>query len=303
METTTSHAGTIVVGVDGSDCANQALTWAAEQASMENRQLSIVHVAKEFSYFELNWLAAGAMTTEVLNAARADAQNILDEARQKVAWKLPDMTPNLVLIEGDARRVLIDMSAGAAMVVIGSRGRGAVKSLVLGSVSVSVSRWASCPVIVVRPEASDQERHGVMVGIDATEHSKSTLEFAYAEASLRRLPLTVLYCFWHLETARIGYGMVPVDYRGLEEQRVAVAEAMAGMAEKYPDVQVSVSLVPGLPYDALTDATKTMDLVVVGHHGSSFADGLSVGAMAVRVVENSTGIVAVVPERTPATTQ
>src|SRR6478736_648774 len=77
------------------------------------------------------------------------------------------------------------------MVVLGSRGRGRVSSLLLGSVGVAVVGHATCPVVVRRP-ARDRVRRGVLVGTDLTDDSRPALEFAYGLASVRHLTLTVL---------------------------------------------------------------------------------------------------------------
>ena len=86
------------------------------------------------------------------------------------------------------------------MIVVGSRGRGPVTSLLLGSVSVAVSKHASCPVVVQRPTPTDTTRHGILVGVDGTESSLPAIEFAYRMASSRELSLTVLHCYWDRST-------------------------------------------------------------------------------------------------------
>ena len=95
----------------------------------------------------------------------------------------------------DPREQLLELSKRAALVVVGSRGRGKVRSLLLGSVGVALVRHSACPVVIHRPWNPGMVRNGIVVGADGSEESRSVLEFAYQQAALRNLPLTVLHCF------------------------------------------------------------------------------------------------------------
>ena len=76
--------------------------------------------------------------------------------------------------------------------------------------------------------------------------SLATLEFAYRQASLRGLPLTVFHCFWDVLAERRDARARRRPAATLEEEKLLVAESIAGMAEKYPDVQVRTELARGL---------------------------------------------------------
>ena len=91
--------------------------------------------------------------------------------------------------------------------MLGSRGRGPLRTALLGSVSASVARRAHCPVVVCRPpEPEPSASIGVIVGADGRDGSQPVLEFAFAQASLRALPLTVMHCFWDVISATRGSG-------------------------------------------------------------------------------------------------
>src|SRR6478609_8982164 len=107
-------SASIVVAVDGSDHADRALRWAAEEASLENRRLVVV--------------TAGADPGSIPGDAAALAQRLY-----------PDLSVDALSVPGDPRRALMDLADQSHLLVVGSRGRGALNSLLLGSVSSAVS--------------------------------------------------------------------------------------------------------------------------------------------------------------------
>lgn len=170
--------------------------------------------------------------------------------------------------------------------------------MVLGSVSATVSRGADCPVFVCRPSGTEEsgERVGVLVGADATAESRPVLEFAFRQASLRSLPVTVMHCYWPSQ----GFH----DAERLEEQRrqeagLALAESLAGLREDYPEVPVATRLDQGFIDLVLTHRDLRPDLVVVGRHPAGSLARLFTGTTATAVLERAKAVVAVVPEAAP----
>lgn len=274
MGENTVAPGSVVVGYSGERDAEHALTWAAEQASLENRALVVVHVrASEQGH-------AG----DVLLAAAA----------ARVFARFPDLDVETRLLTGSPGQVLAELSERAATVVVGSRGRGRLATALLGSVSINVANSSSCPVVVVRPYHCGKVRNGVLVGTDCTRESRSTLEFAYREASLRRLPLTVLYAVHGLGADRALDSLQHTDDRYVDHQR-ELAEAVAGMGEKFPEVRVRTVLGSEDPARWLVSESASMDLVVVGHHRrAGIVDRLAIGSYAPMVVEGAACPTAVV---------
>lgn len=100
-------------------------------------------------------------------------------------------------------------------------------------------------------------RNGVLVGVDGTEGSREVPEFAYRIAAFRGLPLTVLHC---CEDAALLEG-IPQGLAAetqLEEQRLLVAESVAGIGEKFPEVRVRTELAHG-PADDFSGPRRTAD--------------------------------------------
>lgn len=192
--------------------------------------------------------------------------------------------------DADPRNALLDHARQAAMVVLGSRGRGPVASLLLGSVSVAVSTHASCPVVVLRPDARPGE--GILVGVDGTRHSRLAIEFAYRTASLWSCPLTVMHCYNGGTRGAAALGAS--DAPGTNDEEALTAESLAGMHEKFPDVPMTAHVVPGRGAPELLAASDGSALLVVGHHRRGPLHGLLHDTVAPTVLEHARCPVAVV---------
>ncbi len=287
--------GSIVCGVDGSPQSTRALRWAARQAAVEHRALTLVLAVRGVTPAYID--AAIVDGAEARRAFEREGREILATARIAVRSAEPDLELHEVLDIADPRSLLLQMSEHAAMVVVGSRGRGTVRSLLLGSVSVALVRHAHCPVVVVRPEHEDEdvERAGIVVGLDPSPESRPVLEFAYREASLHSLALTVVHCQWDLLTGSRSKLVPPGEGGDPDLDRLELAEFVAGMGEKYPDVSVTTRLGRGHPQQILTTLSKQMDLVVVGAHQHHRVAQAVFGSVSVSVVEHASCPVAVVP--------
>jgi nucleotide-binding universal stress UspA family protein len=137
----------IVVGVDGSEPSIRALQWAARQAEWSGATLEVLtawtfpeHPAPLGLEIHVPW------PDELIAQARVKLDEVIGEA-------LPDIDPRRIhasVIRGSAGQVLLDAASDSELLVVGSRGRGAMAELLLGSVSERCVRHASCPVVVVR---------------------------------------------------------------------------------------------------------------------------------------------------------
>lgn len=290
-------AGTIVVGVDGSESSLRALAWAVEQARSEGRSLTLVHAIHAVTPAYMD--AAAVYPQEARDALRADGQQVLSAAHAEVERRAPGLDVHEVMRFEDPRELLLDLSRDAASIVLGSRGRGRLRSLLLGSVGVALVRHAHCPVVIHRPGYPGAVRNGILVGADASEESRVVLEFAFREASLRGLPLTVVHCFWDVQAGDLGGYVVPEASFDPETEKMLLSESMAGLGEKYPDVVVTSSVARGQAHEVLIRLTERMDLVVVGAHQSGPVVRMLFGSVSVAVVEHASCPVAVVPLAIP----
>ena len=144
---------TIVVGIDGSDGGTAALEFAAEEAALRKATLRIV------AAWEVPAAVYGAGFTPAVDAGTLEAlgvrmQELADEAAEKAKTLQPSIEVEAVAVAGQPADVLLEQSAGAALIVVGRRGLGGFKTLLLGSVSQQVVHYASCPVVVVNQPAT-----------------------------------------------------------------------------------------------------------------------------------------------------
>ena len=287
------RSGTIVVGLDDSASSKLALTWAAEQAVADHRELTLVHTISAVTPAYLD--AAVVDPRKARAALMTQAQAVFIAARSQVARIAPELVVHDVCSFEDPREQLLELSKRAALVVVGSRGRGKVRSLLLGSVGVALVRHSACPVVIHRPWNPGLVRNGIIVGADGSEESRSVLEFAYHQAAVRALPLTVLHCFPDGRAALGASYVVNDPAEVFESERLLLAESMAGLAEKHPDVMARTQLAGGMPEEQLVRRGDRMDLIVVGAHQSGNVTQMLFGSVSVAVTEHATCPVAVVP--------
>jgi nucleotide-binding universal stress UspA family protein len=139
----------VVVGVDGSEPSRDALRWAFDEAVRLHAELEVV-CAWEYPERSAPFLVGGPAVYE---AAMDDAQAVVRSMVQQLRAERPDsdVVVHEVTVPGPAGLALRQRAEHAALLVVGSRGRGGLRSLLLGSVSQQCCAQAPCPVVVVRP--------------------------------------------------------------------------------------------------------------------------------------------------------
>jgi nucleotide-binding universal stress UspA family protein len=172
--------GRIVVGVDASPDARKALAWAAAEASLRQAVLQVVHAyhARELvapvyfpSQHALPGVAFGAAgepsqqeltaamhgRAEVEEAARGRADQLLEALLGELGETVGGVEVQQTVVEDrHPAQALVELSADADLLVVGSRGRGGFSELLLGSVSHAAVLHAVCPVVVVPAHRADR---------------------------------------------------------------------------------------------------------------------------------------------------
>jgi nucleotide-binding universal stress UspA family protein len=141
----------IVVGFDGSEAAEGALRWALEEAGLQRARVVAVYAWQVPA--EPIELQPGSHPDflSLLAELQAHGEELVRNGVSRVTGADRSVAVDAVAIEGPAAQVLIDAAADADLLAVGSRGRGALAGLLLGSVSRECASRAPCPVLVHRP--------------------------------------------------------------------------------------------------------------------------------------------------------
>ena len=140
------EGGRVVVGVDGSSGSVHALAWAGREARVRNATLEVVAA---WTYPTPVLLVPVAPDPPQVKTLRKDAREMIEHALEKVADDVAGLDVDLRVVEGDTSAVLLERAKGADLLVVGSRGLGGFRGLLLGSVSQQCVQHATCPVVVV----------------------------------------------------------------------------------------------------------------------------------------------------------
>ena len=144
----------IVVGIDGSKSADEALRFAIEEARLRGATLRIVTV---WSTPSAVYAGMAYVPSFDLSEVEEQAANDRLQAARAFVGEVPGVTVETVAVRGQVADTLVAESEGADLLVVGSRGHGGFTSLLLGSVSQQVAHHAQVPLAIVR---APEGKHG-----------------------------------------------------------------------------------------------------------------------------------------------
>ena len=191
------------------------------------------------------------------------------------------------MVNGPAVRTLVNLSKEAALVVVGSRGRGALARVLLGSVSTGLVHHAHCPVAVIHdqdPLMARPSEAPVVVGIDGSPASELATAIAFDEASWRGAELVAVHAWSDTEVSEFP-GVDRSRMQALGEE--TLSERLAGWQERYPDVLVRRVVVADRPAQELVEQSESAQLVVVGSHGRGGFTGMLLGSVSTAVAQSA----------------
>lgn len=281
----------ILVGVDGSPESDAAVRWAAREAGLRHRPVTLMHVVTPIVVtWPIDTVLANYYEWQEDNAGRVltQSQDTLARAGAETA-----PTVHVELRHDSVVPEFTDASAHAELLVLGSRGLGPVSGALLGSVSRALLHRAQCPVVIVKDVAaeSDTNSRPVLLGIDGSPASENATAFALDAASRRGADLVALHAWSDVAV----FPILGMDWHRYEEQgHEVLAERLAGWQERYPDVHVRRRIVCDTPARWLIDESRHSQLVVVGSHGRSALAGSLLGSVSTAVAESAFAPVAVV---------
>jgi nucleotide-binding universal stress UspA family protein len=135
-------------GIDGSESARLAAQWAAREAQLQDAEVRLVS-AWEIPTYGFSVAAVG-ISDEMMKALQNAAEDNLANATDEVRAIAKEIDVSTDVVEGQAAGVLLEAARDADLLVVGSRGLGGFRELLLGSVSQQCANHAGCPVVIVR---------------------------------------------------------------------------------------------------------------------------------------------------------
>lgn len=244
----------IIVGFDGSHAATAALRWAVAEADHHDAKLEAWTVFGGHLR-----LPVGRDTRDrLIEADRITLAGLVEQAAG-------DSAATYQSLEGDPADELVRLSSDADLLVVGGRPHGAVRGLLLGSVSQICLHGAHSPVAVVRADQHvDWVKRPVVVGIDGSPAARVALSAAAEEARVRRTGLHVVHA---VHWGPAGYALLAPADRDLLSWGRRLVDAELRRADL--DVPVHSYVLSGRPADVLTRYSTRAALLVIGsrHHG------------------------------------
>jgi nucleotide-binding universal stress UspA family protein len=288
----------ITVGVDGSLESLTAAHWSAKEAEMRHLSLRIRLAVNE----PVAGHSDDVFPPPVIEAARSVSRARLDRAASFIRDLHPDLDVQAALEIGDPRRALVAASKDTALTVVGSRGRGRLTEVLVGSVALHVAAHAHSPVAVV-PPATDLSVDGrdrpVMLGVDGGVSGAAAVGYAFEEAAVRATRLLAVLVLDDTEPWLADEGRPP-RRPTLDRALDQLSGQLAPWTEKYPSVPVEQIVRRGRPAPALLECLHRgpdrdrPGLFVVGSRGRGGLSGLLLGSTSQHLIARGTVPVIVV---------
>lgn len=294
----------ILLATDGSKDAELAAKAAVDLSKRTGAELHVVHAWRPLPHYAYPSLVPEGYQPPYEEGARKilEAQvGRIEEAGISVA--------EAHLVTGRPADAILDLGdqIGAGLIVVGSRGLGPVKRLLVGSVSESIVHHAKCPVLVVRSGAGSWPPVRVVIGEDLSEDAHSAAKLGITLAKLMEAETLLVHTYEgmppHPETLpqadrELYEAMVDKHLRQVEP---ALEERAAELEQAY-DVRPQVRIVPGESAQVLAEIPEEGDgpsLLVVGSRGLGTSERIVIGSVSSKVLRAAGGPVLVCPPGAP----
>lgn len=281
-----------LVGIDGSEVSINALRWAIRNQRSDGDRV-IAFTAWHVPIALKTTMAKRSLVADRLGL-EAEANHVNSEATRAVD---PDREHRgdigTMIVEGRASSALLDASANASLVVLGRRGVGDLRHLILGSVSRHCATHAIVPTVIVPPGFDGPRAKQVVVGFDGSEHAQDALrwalEFFDESASIRIVAAIDLSPWLDVESTLNRF---PKEVE-LEEQRL-----IAAISAVDPESRAEREIMLHGPKQALAEASGSADIVVLGARGHGAIGSAMLGSVSTWMLHRAVCPVAIVPTQT-----
>ena len=248
----------ILVGVDASPASQNAVRWAAHEASRRKLPLTLVHAG----YYLYEPALSAATVCEAGREIAHYARMLIDRALESVTEVDSGIEVHTELQAESPAKLLLSLAESATMIVVGSHTDGSISGAILGSISQTVAAHAHH----TEPPNAERKRV-VVVGVSPTPGGQQALRFAFEEARARGCTIVAIRSW-----GDVGWGslaltdseMLIQDWQMAESKRLD--ECLSPLISDFPDVPVERRLVGVRAQWALEEAAIGADLLVVGCH-------------------------------------
>ncbi|MEU0830181.1 universal stress protein [Streptomyces sp. NPDC005969] len=279
----------VIAAVDGSSHSYEALDWAAREAVRRGLPLTIVHVRIP-------------TRRTVQEAQQRQAEELLTECVRRVSLIAPDLHPATLSPLDFPVSVLTSLGRNASLLVLGSRGLGGFRSLLIGSNSLATASMATCPVVVIHSGRGDDDAvdagetfPDIVAGVAADESSEAVLDFAFEAAAARPGARLRIVHGWTMFSSMLSGGPVFDRDAAAGAAERTLRELTAGRGEKYPQVELMLEPIHGSASRTLVTASATAALTVIGRRKGGEELGFGLSPVAQTTLTHALGPVAVVP--------
>lgn len=271
----------VLVAVDGSDTSHKALRWAAREARSRGTGLTIAHCY----YWPSSGLGAMDAIGFLMEGLAKDSEDLLSAAKTAARELAPELEITVRSHVGAPVATLVEMSKHYEVTVLGSRGLGGFKGMLLGSVSTGLVANALSSVVVVRGDDdldSPSSAAPIVVGVDPSEAGQSALVEAFALAARRECTLVAVHA------TQVAGRIDPEQERAWQDSVAADLDAqIAPLAARYPGVKVEPVIYRDRATAALLARAQTARLLVVGTRGRSELKGVLLGSTSRALVQHA----------------
>jgi nucleotide-binding universal stress UspA family protein len=284
--------GAWVVGFDGSDCAANALEWAAANVAGRGSAIELVTAWQTpvvGAYPMSGPMVVGLEDDEIHDAAASGVAEIAAPLRHRL-----DVPVVASVGQGGPAQVLLDATESAGLLVVGSRGRGGFTRLLLGSTSTQCATHASVPTVVVPGDAEPKRAQTILLGCDGSPNSMAALRWAIDFAS----PGGTVVVMWVWDTTPLAVGADTFffpDASDLAADRFHHLVDSVGGQALAGGVTIEREFVRGTPRAALAAHADEADLLVVGARGHGAVGAALLGSVSTWLLHHAHRPIAVVP--------
>ena len=289
----------IVVGMDGSGGSATALRWALRESLVRGWPVTAVMTARGGARagrppggeadLDTGRDVLGMEATLESAVVEAIGEDAAGHVRRHVSRERP--VP-----------ALLDAAAGAELLVVGARGLGGFRRLLVGSVSDQCLHHTPCPIAIAHdlpaPPAHHDGGERIVVGIDGSNEARRALAWALDEARARKARIEVVHAWQPLALTGAPFAPLGGEIEALTAAaECAMDEAMAAADTSGLAAPPERTIVCSGAAAAVLEAAKGADLVVIGSRGNGGFTGLLLGSASRQVAHHATCPVVVVPAR------